>query len=278
VSFQYHNLVAHPFPSFATGLFGFDVILCRNVLIYFDAAVVARLVEQFRGALADGGWLLVGHAEPQTETFRSFRALLTAHATLYQKVPEGAPGPPPGPEREPLPPPQQQLRGEPAPVTHPPPATGAAPVAPPPPAMVPAPAVAPARSDGGLAVVRRLGDEGRLREALELCDELLGELGLEPAAHFHRALLLEQLGRDGEAEEALRKTLYLDRRFALAHFHRALLLQRRGARPAARRAFGDALRTLAGRRAGERLLATEPLTVADLRSMAATQLALLEAP
>lgn len=41
----------------------FDVIFCRNVVIYFDPEAQARLWRRFEATLAPGGWLLVGHSE-----------------------------------------------------------------------------------------------------------------------------------------------------------------------------------------------------------------------
>jgi chemotaxis protein methyltransferase CheR len=41
----------------------FDIIMCRNVVIYFDAAMQAALWQRFEAALAPGGWLYVGHSE-----------------------------------------------------------------------------------------------------------------------------------------------------------------------------------------------------------------------
>jgi chemotaxis protein methyltransferase CheR len=59
VRFQQLNLHDEVYPSIGS----FDLILCRNVLIYFDAASRAGVIERLLDHLAPTGYLFVGHAE-----------------------------------------------------------------------------------------------------------------------------------------------------------------------------------------------------------------------
>lgn len=61
VRFERHNLVRDPVPP--AGEMPFDLIVCRNVLIYFDAAGKRRVCERLLDALVPGGLLFLGHAE-----------------------------------------------------------------------------------------------------------------------------------------------------------------------------------------------------------------------
>jgi chemotaxis protein methyltransferase CheR len=58
VVFRRLNLI-EPWPF--TG--NFDAIFCRNVMIYFDAATKAALIERFTQKIKPGGWLYIGHSE-----------------------------------------------------------------------------------------------------------------------------------------------------------------------------------------------------------------------
>jgi chemotaxis protein methyltransferase CheR len=59
VSFRRQNLIQWPYPFTEK----FDVIFCRNVMIYFDRETQARLIPQLAERLAPGGHLVVGHSE-----------------------------------------------------------------------------------------------------------------------------------------------------------------------------------------------------------------------
>ncbi|MEM6479624.1 MAG: protein-glutamate O-methyltransferase [Pseudomonadota bacterium] len=59
----------------------FDVIFCRNVMIYFDAARQNALWRRFEGKLCPGGWLFVGHSERVSA--QAAPALLPHAHTIY---------------------------------------------------------------------------------------------------------------------------------------------------------------------------------------------------
>lgn len=69
-----------------------DVIVCRNVLIYFSDAAILRAVRGFYNALVPGGYLLLGHAESLARVTELFTPIRFKGAMIYQK-PESAPPP-----------------------------------------------------------------------------------------------------------------------------------------------------------------------------------------
>ena len=78
ISFRQLNLLG-PWPMAGK----FDVIFCRNVMIYFDAKTKATLIDKFHGQLADGGWLYVGHSESLLDHQTRFKL---RGRTIYQKI------------------------------------------------------------------------------------------------------------------------------------------------------------------------------------------------
>lgn len=60
----------------------FDIIFCRNVMIYFDKPTQAKLVARFHGLLREGGCLFVGHSESLAGIQHDYRYL---RPTIYEK-------------------------------------------------------------------------------------------------------------------------------------------------------------------------------------------------
>lgn len=61
----------------------FHIIMCRNVMIYFDKETQRRLVERFYDFLEPGGYLFIGHSESVTNKEIGLRTILPA---AYQKI------------------------------------------------------------------------------------------------------------------------------------------------------------------------------------------------
>jgi len=80
IEFRQINLIK-PF----SGLGGFDVILCRNVLIYFDNTTRKRMVNQLYDMLSDGGFLLLGATENLYAITDTFESIHYGKTLLYRK-------------------------------------------------------------------------------------------------------------------------------------------------------------------------------------------------
>jgi chemotaxis protein methyltransferase CheR len=78
ITFRHLNLMG-PWPFHGK----FDVIFCRNVMIYFDAPTKATLVDRFTQQLKPGGWLYIGHSE---SLIGSHPGLQLVGRTIYQRV------------------------------------------------------------------------------------------------------------------------------------------------------------------------------------------------
>jgi len=64
----------------------FDIIFCRNVLIYFDEALKKRVVEEFWRSLPPGGLLVLGSAESLYGISDRFQPVTIAGSPAYQRL------------------------------------------------------------------------------------------------------------------------------------------------------------------------------------------------
>lgn len=65
------------------GLGPFDLVFCRNVLIYFDGPTKKNILKEIRGTLIPGGWLLLGAAETAFGVEQWFDKQSIGGATVY---------------------------------------------------------------------------------------------------------------------------------------------------------------------------------------------------
>lgn len=79
IKFDYHNLAND------SGQRGFDVVFCRNVIIYFDDAAQNAVINRFWDAMAAKSFLFIGHSESLFGMDTKFEFLKTEWATLYRK-------------------------------------------------------------------------------------------------------------------------------------------------------------------------------------------------
>ncbi|MGB7444337.1 MAG: CheR family methyltransferase [Coleofasciculaceae cyanobacterium] len=84
--FQNLNLVKDSFlhPDFQ--LREMDLILCRNVFIYFDQKSVDKVMEKFYHALQPGGYFLTGHAELYGHNLNHFQTQIFTESLIYQRL------------------------------------------------------------------------------------------------------------------------------------------------------------------------------------------------
>jgi chemotaxis protein methyltransferase CheR len=219
VRFARHNLVRDPIPP--AGEARFDVIVCRNVLIYFDAATAARTASRLRTALCGPGVMVLGASDRLTLPTSEFR-------TRVQQPPERHSAPT-----------RRRVTA---------PSHGSV-------ARTP---TLPARRLGDerdpLAQALADADAGRLAAALTGIEPILDADPLNTAALFIQGLVLHAQGDPNAALDSLRRVLYLDPSFVRAAFELGRAQDALGDRAAAHRAYRQALEGLDDGGSGDSVL------------------------
>ena len=237
VTFQQGNLLS---PDFLPGTARYDVIFCRNVLIYFDRPTQARALAVLSRLLTSSGMLFVGPAESGVVLEHDFQSAKLPLAFAFRKAPpKTAPPAASRRSREALP-----ERPSVARLVRPPDAAQILPVARPLPQL--SASASPPRPPNSnrpveLDEARALADQGRFDEAAERCDVYLRKHGPTAEVCFLLGLVRDAGDRTSEAEAWYRKALYLDQHHADALLHLALLLERH-ARPTEARVLRQRLR------------------------------------
>jgi chemotaxis protein methyltransferase WspC len=212
VRFQQGNLFD---PAFLPGSALYDVIFCRNMLIYFDQATQDRAVTVLSRLLSPKGILFAGSSESAVFLNHEFTPARVPMAFAFRK---GRPaqaglGETSNSSKRPV---RSRTHIRPAvdvnrttalraPVTD-----------------------ANPRTAAGIDEAVKLADQGRLIEAASVCEDYLRQQGPSADGLYLLGLVHDGAGHPSEAITCYRKALYLEPRHADALVHLALLMEQQG--------------------------------------------------
>jgi chemotaxis protein methyltransferase CheR len=94
VTFSCVNLVTDNYPNNDTDINNMDLILCRNVFVYFEHQYISQVLKKFAKTLRPGGYLMTGHAEVHNHVMHDFQAKVFPESVVYQA--KNVPGEEPG--------------------------------------------------------------------------------------------------------------------------------------------------------------------------------------
>ncbi|MGH7440962.1 MAG: CheR family methyltransferase [Polyangiaceae bacterium] len=213
----------------------FDIVFCRNVIIYFSQEKLGEAIARLSHVLSPGGYLFLGHSESLRGMTDDFDLLNTNSTFYYQRRDPSAPRAETSTSswtssidraswRV------RQLTSRPAP-----PLTSTPDAAPPaglavPPSLLPDP---PPSLTATLDLATELYQQERFAEALDRLDAVPPGLRDDVTIQLLRAAVLTNQGELKAAEAVCRRVLAVDDRNAGAHYLTALLRDREGDREAA---------------------------------------------
>ena len=298
VTFTQLNLMDDIYPSVWNRPNSFDVIFCRNVLMYLTPEGMRKVVRQLHRSLASDGWLLVSPTETSQELFSEFASVSFGDVTFYRKSVARLPmtlAPPvyaegksgvPLPERivEAL----EPTRTSPWQTTQKDSHREAGPQN----TAVPAASYGQALalyeqglyeevervistllSDHGnhasavLLLARAYANQGKLDAALVLCDRAIAADKMAARAYYLRATILQEQGCLPEALLALQQTVYAQPEFMLGHFALGSLALKQRRLKESEKHFANVLLLLARYQPEDIVPESEGLSAGRLREM-----------
>ncbi|MPY94193.1 MAG: protein-glutamate O-methyltransferase CheR, partial [Acidimicrobiia bacterium] len=226
----------------------FDIVVCRNVLIYLTAGAVRHAAHLLRDSLRPGGWLVTGASDPPIAV-PGLERVQTPDGLAYHRAVEASAarsGPPAAPRRRARPSTGQTPPPVPAPAA---PASPASPG----PLTTEQPETAPQQGPqqqqppgpAPAVLARRLGDAGRRAEALVTVERAVGVDPFDAELRYLAAILHLDGGEVSAAVDAARAALYLAPDLGVAHLVLGWAQAARGQDAAAARSYRAAARELA---------------------------------
>lgn len=193
---------------------GYDVIFCRNLLIYFDDRNRELALTTLERLLLPQGILFVGHAESAPMLNKWFTPVGVPQTFAYRKaLPDVVPRPAVRPHRPSMPRATESRL---------------APLRPLPRAVEALGQAVPRAPEDSLRQAQRLADEGRLAEAAVLCETLLRQQGPSASAYYLLGLVHDAARDEDNARAFFGKAVYLEPDHCEALVNLALLADRQG--------------------------------------------------
>jgi chemotaxis protein methyltransferase WspC len=219
VTFRQSNVLS---PDFSFRQEPYDVIFCRNLLIYFDRSTQERVMKTLARLLKPGGFLFVGPAEAFLASCSGFASANQAMSFAFRRtgttfVSSGVslPEPTKTPIKR-----QHRLRSQQMTTAQ----------------LLSAPAPIPSKPPrASLEVARSLADAGRMQEAAAWCETNLLEQGPSSETYYLLGLVRDAIGDRAGASAFYRKVIYLEPEHGEALMHLALMTETEGDTAAAER-------------------------------------------
>ncbi|MFZ2640875.1 MAG: CheR family methyltransferase [Verrucomicrobiia bacterium] len=194
----------------------YDVVFCRNLLIYLGTEARARVTSVIERLVARNGLLFVGHAETSCFPRERFVPLNPRGAFYFRKVEPGAAAIGVG-----------AAAGIPSRVSFPSPVR-IAPKKPGTPQRTEQPPREVPKPRDSIEAARQLADQGRLSDAAAMCERMLCEDGANADAYCLLGIVLHGMESFQRAEECLNRAIYLDEQCYDAIVHLSLIREHRG--------------------------------------------------
>lgn len=261
VRFRHLNLTQDTYPSVAQGFHNFDLIMCRNVTIYFENDMTHRVLRQLQDCLTDGGWLVIGHAEAMLLKSAHIQPQTFENAVFYQYQARLAPT-----DTKKVPPKTKKTRVP----SHRPTTSSERPTQ----LRRPDPSKLKAAGSRSRQLAaewcdraKRAADKGNWDAAMDHLNQAEAQNNLYASIHYLRALIFRELGQPDGARRAMRKAIYCDPDHALAHFVMGELHEAYGDIPSAVREWKQAHHVLRDRSAKDLIPDGDDLSVEILRDL-----------
>lgn len=268
VNFEHHNLMHLPYPIFQSRTW--DIIFCRNVIIYFKTSTVRKVIRNLYNCLSDSGYLFVGYSESLFNISDDFSPVQIDNTFVYKKETKKQP--------------RKIIRSS-------------------KPIMIQTPTQIqqsilkdnakilyneafklfikedfdkaldktvkflqkePDNTEGHFLIGRLYLEKGLFEQSASEFKRVIKKDSLFAQAYYFLGITYERLNQSEEAIKQFKKALFVDKEFALAYFNLALLLQTYGDKNEALRGYKNAIKCFRQIPAAEPLKFSSGFTVKTL--------------